>query len=136
LDLNGDGLPDLVTGINGEAPIVLVNQTKPVNRPLRVFLRGPQGNPGAAGAKIRLDAPGLPRQTIEVHAGEGLLSSVSGEHILAAPPSSAVIKVTWPDGSASEQVVPADAVRLEIPFAAPAPPVPAPPAPAPAARAR
>lgn len=127
LDLNADGRPDLVAGLNGSAPITLVNRTAPIHPALPVVLRGPPGNSAGIGAKIVLIAQGLPLQTIEVRAGEGFLSSVSGERIFACPRGTGpepVIKVIWPDGTVLESPVPATTTRMVLTYTAPAPVMP------------
>jgi hypothetical protein len=132
VDLNRDGLPDLVTGMLGGNASVLINQRKPAYPPLIVTLHGPPGNLNATGAHISLEAKGLSRQVVEVRSGEGFLSSVAGEHILACPQvtgAEPVLKVTWPDGTVTEKLVAPNTLLLEVDY----PPPAAEPTPPPAA---
>ena len=133
VDVNRDGLPDLVTGMLEGNASVLMNQRKPAYPALAVVLRGPPGNLNAAGARLTLEAKGLPRQVVEVRSGEGFLSSTTGEQILACPQiagSEPVLKVVWSDGTVTERLVPLNSFLLEVAYPPPAAePTPPPTAP-------
>ncbi|MFK5921610.1 MAG: FG-GAP-like repeat-containing protein [Verrucomicrobiota bacterium] len=104
-DINQDGRPDLLFGINNAAPALLLNaQTH--NRFLRIRLRGSQGNGQAIGARVTVSNDHLPKQSAEIYAGSGYLSQSSSELFfgLGSPgeTKSVNISVRWPDGQTSE----------------------------------
>ena len=96
-DWNGDGKPDLAVTVNNGATAAFANQSK--GQWLRVIL--PVSAPGA---RVTLRAGSLPPQTVEVAAGSGYLgqSSNSAWFGLGASKAPGVVRVVWPDGTASE----------------------------------
>ena len=104
-DINRDGRPDLLFGINNEAPALLLN-TLDKNTFLRIRLRGDKGNPHAIGAKVTVTSPHLPLQAAEVYAGSGYLSQSTSALFfgLGENPArgSITISVRWPDGRISD----------------------------------
>ncbi len=124
VDLNSDGRPDLVTARNGSAPSVLVSQVKPAHSPLAVQLSGPPGNLLGIGAQVILRTSGLPQQTREIRAGEGLRSSVVTAVLFALPKGGGAppeLQVNWPDGTISRHPIPDSGGRVEIAYPPPAP---------------
>jgi len=108
-DLDKDQMPDLIVSENGQAPRVFLNRGTTPNRPLLVRVKGLNGNPQAAGARLTLDLSGLPLQTAEIASGSGFLSSNSPQILFAKPANlegAHRIKIRWPDG-----------VSEEVPFA-------------------
>jgi len=118
MDLNRDHRPDLVAGINQDSPAVFLHQGKPSQAPLAIRLQGAPGNPSSIGTRVTVLAPGLPRQTREVQAGSGFLSSAHGDALLFARPrharSDVRIQVRWPDGSEQTRVQPAEVEQVRI----------------------
>lgn len=106
VDVNLDGWEDFVVGVNNEEPKIFVNNLadRSPNRPLKVRLNGAKGNPQAVGARISVEATGLPAQTSEVTAGSSYLSQSSSDKIFAVSKENVdpvVVTVTWPDGKTS-----------------------------------
>lgn len=123
IDLNADGVPDLLTAINNDKAVAHENTLADPDRLLRVRLRGGTGNPNAVGARVTFtDSVGL-AQTHHVTAGSGYLSQSTAMLAFglgdAAP---AHIEVCWPDGTRTIrtlqsaerelELVPADAALL------------------------
>jgi len=102
-DLNGDGRPDFVAGINDRAPAVFENRTTGSSRPLTVKLHGLSGNLAAAGARITLRTTSGRTSTADVHAGSGCLSQSALGAFFALKDGEEVssIDVVWPDGTRS-----------------------------------
>jgi hypothetical protein len=128
LDLNADDLPDLVTTRLGQPPSVLLNQRPQAHPALSVSLRGPARNLQAVGARIVLQADGLPLQSREIRAGEGFRSGCLTPPVFVLPRPGGLppeIRVLWPDGTLTRQPAPAQGGRLEIPHPSLTPPLPA-----------
>ncbi len=104
-DLDGDARPDLLVARNAAAPALLANRG--AGAPVAVRLRGPAGNPAAAGARVALRA-GERVQVAEVHAGSGYLGTPAPVLFFARPDSpAATLEVRWPDGGTSTHPLPA-----------------------------
>ncbi|NOX99004.1 MAG: hypothetical protein GXP30_04600 [Verrucomicrobia bacterium] len=103
-DINQDGRPDLLFGINNEAPNLLLN-TPNDNLSLQIRLQGSKGNHHAIGAKVTVKCPGLPQQTAEIHAGAGYISQSDSSLYFGLGPASKAsaftVTVKWPDGQIS-----------------------------------
>ena len=80
-DLDNDGYPDLVIGINGGPPLILYNTAHAGNRWVGLTLKPVKSAPGAAGAIIRWSAGGVVRSRF-VTAGGSYLSSHDPREIL------------------------------------------------------
>jgi hypothetical protein len=104
-DLNRDGWPDLVASRNDQPALAFRHRGLPGQRPLRVVLQGPPGNPSGIGARLTLTLADGSTQSAEVTAGSGYYSQSSPAVFFSYPatitPRS--LTVTWPDGRASEQ---------------------------------
>jgi len=105
-DLNRDGLPDLVVGINGGPLIGITNRAManhPALIPLTIRLRGRPGNPTAVGARIEVRFDDHRPFVSEVHAGDGYLSQSSAIQFVPHPAGRTLreIIVRWPDGQVS-----------------------------------
>ena len=104
-DIDRDGRPDFVIGVNDGEALAFENRATPV--PLAVRLKGTKGNPTAIGARVTVvDSSGATR-TAEVIAGGGYLSQSSPAIYFgrAGEKEARKILVRWPDGSQSEQAV-------------------------------
>jgi hypothetical protein len=76
-DLNGDGWPDFVVGVNDGQPLAFENRGSSKNRVVNVRLAGKPGNPTATGARVTVTRTDGRTQTAEVGAGGGYLSQSS-----------------------------------------------------------
>jgi hypothetical protein len=109
-DLNGDGWPDFVVGINNGPLQAFENQSLGHNRMLTVRLDGHPGNPTAVGARTTIRVPGRKTQTAEVHAGGGYLSQSTSVLTfgLGARAEETEVTVRWPDGKETKTTVRGD----------------------------
>lgn len=105
-DLNQDGLPDLIVGINNGPVAAFINQAaahNPAIIPLTIRLRGRPGNAAAVGARVEVRFSDGSRSVAEIHAGNGYLSQSSSiqfvPHASSRVPRE--IRVRWPDGGVS-----------------------------------
>ena len=100
-DINRDGWPDFVVGINDGKLMAFTNSGLSQNRIVKVRLKGKRGNPTAVGARVRLFRDDGKSQTTEIYAGGGYLSQSSNNLIFGLGESGKVkkIEVVWPDGS-------------------------------------
>lgn len=116
-DINADGRPDLVVGVNnGELSAwrgardagrgtrkTMASSPQPLAPNLAIRLRGAPGNLTAVGARVTVEDSAGRTQTAEIHAGGGYLSQSS--HTVwfggAAAESVKRITVRWPDGNAT-----------------------------------
>jgi len=109
-DLDGDGWPDLVASRNDEPALAFRHRGVAGQRPLRIVLQGPPGNPTGIGARLTLTLADGTTRTAEVSAGSGYYSQSSPaaffSHPTASPPRS--LTVSWPAGSASQHTIPAN----------------------------
>jgi enediyne biosynthesis protein E4 len=112
-DLNGDGRPDFVVGVNNGNVLAFENQSK-TGHPLVVRLVGGTGNRTTVGARVRVHLASGIVETAEVAAGGGYLSEHSGDLFFGLGNSKvSEIEVRWPDGITSKQEA-ADTSRIEI----------------------
>lgn len=99
-DLDGDGRPDLVFGVNDGPVRVFLNRATG-DRTFALRLAGPVGNPAAIGARVTVEAPGLPPQTAEISAGGGCLSQQPAILFFGlgkGADAKLQIVIRWPDG--------------------------------------
>lgn len=125
VDINRDQVPDLVVGINNQAPQVYINQAVQPSESLRIRLKGFDGNPHAIGARVKLEISDVPTQVKEVAAGNGFLSQSTSKIYFARPTSvtgEAKVEVRWPDGKTEEHVFPASESLFVIEQKLPEPP--------------
>jgi hypothetical protein len=95
-DFDHDGRVDLVATQNGGQTCLYRNvRAKPG---LRVRLIGPEGNPHAIGAAIRLDYGGRLGPAREVHGGAGYWSQDAVIQVLGTIQEPTGIQVRWPGG--------------------------------------
>ena len=115
-DLNGDGWPDFVIGVNDLPVEAFTASGVPGRQVLNVRLKGSPGNLSAIGARVSVELSGGATQTGELAAGGGYLSQSSAALTFGLPPGETVraLKVRWPDGSQSSHSGTDDVVDLEI----------------------
>jgi len=99
-DLNGDGWPDFVVGVNNEGPLAFENHGSLPNRLVNLRLTGKPGNPTAIGARVTVTRTDGSTQTAEVYAGGGYLSQSSAVLTFGLGATSQVrqVRIRWPDG--------------------------------------
>lgn len=99
-DLNNDGYPDVIVGVNGGAPLVLYNTEASGNRWLGLNLIPTHAAPGAAGTLIRWSAGGVVRSRLKT-AGGSYLSSHDPREILGLGNAGRTdwIEIHWPGPS-------------------------------------
>jgi len=104
-DIDRDGRPDFVIGVNDGEALAFENRTAAT--PLAVRLIGSKGNPTAIGARVTLTYSSGATRTAEVFAGGGYLSQSSPAVYFgrAEEKEARKILVRWPDGSQSEKAV-------------------------------
>ena len=123
-DLNGDFRPDLVFGINGRAPRLLINQTGQDGvagggHPLAIKLRGSSGNPKAIGARVSVAVSDLPLQCLEQCAGSGYLTQSSATLFFGLGNQDfdgldVVVSVRWPDGGETSHEIDSFSLRRGV----------------------
>ncbi len=106
-DLNADGWPDLVIGVNNDEVMTFLNRHPTENRVFHVRLKGKPGNPTGVGARVTLRAVDGTTQTAEVHAGSGYLSQSTATLVFGlgntGQPKS--LKVRWPNGEVTSHEI-------------------------------
>ncbi|MCH8043886.1 MAG: VCBS repeat-containing protein [Planctomycetes bacterium] len=102
-DLNGDGRPDFVVGVNNDRLLAFENRSDPNKRILAVRLAGKPGNPTAVGARVMLKLTDGTQQTTEVYSGGGYLSQSSRVLFFGLGETGQVdeLVIRWPDGMQS-----------------------------------
>lgn len=106
-DFDRDGRIDLVLAQNNESTKLYRNRSAIPG--LRVTLHGPQGNPRAVGATIRLKFEDRFGPIRGLHAGSGYGSQDSLAAILATPTPPEAIQVRWPGGRTTTNTIPTGA---------------------------
>ena len=99
-DLNNDGYPDVVLGINGGRPLVLYNTGEARNNWLGLNLVGSTANPAATGAIIKWSVNGVVRSRLKT-AGGSFMSSSDPREILGLGAASRLdwVEIRWPKPS-------------------------------------
>lgn len=115
-DLNEDGWPDLVVGVNDDAVLAFENQQIAGRRLASVRLAGRPGNPTAVGARITLRRSDGVAQTAEVAAGGGYLSQQPATQWFGLGETATIdaIEVRWPDGQTSSYKPAANEMTITI----------------------
>ena len=100
-DLNGDGRPDLIVGVNNGELCVFTNATDRTVRVLSVQLKGKPGNATGIGARVSVTLSDGSRQTAEMQAGGGYLSQSNPCLYFGLGVSNQVarLSVRWPNGA-------------------------------------
>jgi hypothetical protein len=115
VDFAGSGRPDLFFGMNNDAPAVFLNNGgSGEGSPLTVTLKGKAGNPGAIGARVTVEVPGLPLQVAERTGGSGYLTQNGpdlhfGWGAQGSKAENANVTVMWPDGARTSHILARDA---------------------------
>jgi hypothetical protein len=100
-DLNGDGRPDFVIGVNNDQLLLMKNRTAS-GRILQVKLRCPRGDHLVAGARVTLTLDDRTLQTAEVYFGESYLTQTTPVVTFGMGDRWAEsVHVRWSDGEAS-----------------------------------
>ena len=109
-DLNADGRPDLVFGLNSAPVKVLLASAQPSSGTfVAVRLKGKTGNATAIGALVTLTTSDGKSQTAEVQAGSGYLSQGTTALTFGLPAGTTVkaLDVHWPGGQKATYAKPA-----------------------------
>ena len=96
-DLNNDGYPDVLIGVNGEAPVLLRNQADRSNHWVGLTLQGVTCNRDAIGARITWMAEGVKRTRLKTGGGS-YLSSHDPREILGLGGAEKLdwVQIRWP----------------------------------------
>lgn len=115
-DLNDDGHPDLVFGLNHAAPLLWMNQPAPGERRVRIALRGRPGNPHGVGARVTLRLARGGTRIAETHAGSGYLSQSTASLSFGLGATGRVegVDVRWPSGRTTSVHPKSDLTRIEL----------------------
>lgn len=99
-DLNNDGFLDVVVGINGGAPLVLMNNAGSGNRWVGLKLVGTETNRAAVGALMRWSAGGVVHSRLKTSGGS-FLSSHDPREVLGLGKAEKAdwIEIHWPKPS-------------------------------------
>ncbi|MGI9243316.1 MAG: CRTAC1 family protein, partial [Verrucomicrobiales bacterium] len=100
VDLDSDGRPDFLVGINASAPELFLNRTG--GERLTVKLIGDAGNPSGIGARVEIQAESGASRSAEVYAGSGYLSQSSAPLQFGGISGPYMLKVRWGDGTITE----------------------------------
>jgi hypothetical protein len=95
-DLNNDGFPDVVVGVNGGAPMLLYNNAESKNHWLGLQLLGTTANPAATGAIIKWQAAGAVHSVLK--GAGGFMSSHDPRVLLGLGKVEKVdwLEIRWP----------------------------------------
>jgi hypothetical protein len=115
-DINEDGWPDVVVGMNDANVMAFENQGVAGRRVAVVRLRGRAGNPGGIGSRVTLVRSDGVRQTAEVQAGGGYLSQQSPALWFGLGETAQIssIEVRWPDGNTTKHTAKPDELSFTI----------------------
>jgi len=96
-DLNNDGYPDLVVGVNGGAPLLLYNNAESKNNWLGLKLAGTTSNPAGIGAIIKWNVGGRVHRRLK-NAGGSFMSSHDPREILGLGKTDKLdwLEIHWP----------------------------------------
>jgi hypothetical protein len=99
-DLNNDGYPDVVVGINGGPPLILYNNAESRNNWVGFKLVGTQSNPDAVGAVVKWSVNGRVHSRLET-AGGSFMSSHDPRVVLGIGKAAKAdwVEIHWPKPS-------------------------------------
>ena len=100
-DVDLNGFPDVIVGINDAAPRCFIRNGQVESNQFSVRLKGAKGNTHGVGARITVTLENGATQTAEVHAGGGYLSQSTPVISFGQADQVKEIKILWPDGSIS-----------------------------------
>jgi hypothetical protein len=109
-DFDRDGRVDLAISQNGDSTRLFRNVGAQPG--LRVHLIGPEGNPRAIGAQMRLRYGSGTGPVREIQAGSGYWSENGAEQVLGRAAEPTALWIRWPGGQ--EQVVPLTPGQAEV----------------------
>ncbi|MEO7599228.1 MAG: CRTAC1 family protein, partial [Opitutus sp.] len=119
VDLDGDGWADFLVTRNNDTTLAFRNHGVAGRRPLRVNLRGPQGNPTGIGARVTVEYEDGSAQSAEMGSNTGYYSQSGGSLFFGNQEgvSPRRVRVRWPLGQVTVHEVPpgvsAVAARLQ-----------------------
>lgn len=108
-DVNRDGRPDLLVGVNNEAPALFVADAEKrlAGRALPVRLEGPAGNPDGIGARLELRVEGWPLQVREATGGGSYLTRSDPVICFALPADrGGELTIRWPGNEPEKRAIP------------------------------
>lgn len=111
-DYDHDGRTDLVVAQNNGALGLFRNSLAAPG--LRLRLRGPQWNPDAVGATVRLRRGATLGPARQITVGSGYWSQDSSVQVLSVPTGATAVQVRWPGGKVTEHPLAAGAREVEI----------------------
>ncbi len=99
-DLNNDGYPEVLVGVNGGPPLLLYNNAENKNNWVGLQLVGTTANPAAVGALIRWSIGGVVHSRLK-RAGGSFMSSHDPREVLGLGKNQKVdwLEITWPPPS-------------------------------------
>ena len=116
LPLGGTPWPGFVVSRNSAATLAFRNRGVAGHQPFVVRLRGRPGNPTAVGARVTLEYTDGATQACEIYAGSSYYSQSTEACLFGYADSNPprVIRVRWPDGTASQTAFTPGATHAEI----------------------
>ena len=114
LDLDHDGWPDFLVSRNNDDMLAFRNNGVAGRKSVRIGLRGPAGNPTAAGATITVELTDGSNLTSEVYAGSGYYSQSTAACFFGYTDANAPcqVRVRWPSGATTTHPFPAGSTSL------------------------
>ncbi len=103
-DLDADGDPDLLVGATGQLPMVLRNEIDTGYHGLSLRLHGTSSHPSGVGARVEVEAAGLPVQHRWV-GGVANVQTLQRPMVfvgLGAAEVADVVRIRWPSGTVQE----------------------------------
>jgi len=103
-DLDQDGWPGFLVTRNNGTSLAFHHGSRAGRQPLRIVLRGANGNPTAVGARVTVTYRDGSTETSEVYAGSGYYSQSTAALFFGYPNANPPTKITvaWPSGRATE----------------------------------
>ena len=119
-DLDQDGWPEVFVTRNNDRASWFATRPPAGRKSFAVSLRGPAGNPAAAGAALTLTLADGSVQSVEIAAGSGYFSQSGARAFFGYPEKTSPVrlKIRWPNGGVSEQTFdqpPPKQLRLTVP---------------------
>lgn len=99
-DLNNDGYPDFVVGVNGDAPLLLMNNGESRNSWMGLHLTGTTANPAAIGTLIKWSVDGVVRSMLK-RAGGSFMSAHDPRELMGLGAAQRLewLEIHWPKPS-------------------------------------
>jgi hypothetical protein len=99
-DLNNDGYPDVVVGVNGDVPLLLYNNGESKNHWIGLQLEGTAANTAATGAIIKWSVNGAIRSALKT-AGGSFMSTHDPREIIGLGAAQRIdwLEIHWPKPS-------------------------------------